>query len=221
MPGVLGVWTGADLDAAGYGPLKTLMPVPNRDGSPMKTPPRHSLATDKVRFVGDPVAFVVAETLAQAKDAAEAVELDIEPLPAVTDAREAAKPGAPQLFDDAPGNSALDYHYGDADKVARGLRQGRARHAAAAGQQPHRRLRHGAALGDRPTTIQATDRYTLHAGSQGAFGLKHQMADAARRQAGPDARADRQCRRLVRHEGLALSRICRPVPCRARCSAGR
>ena len=79
MPGVLGVWTGADLNAAGYGPLKTLIPVPNRDGSPMKTPVRHSLATDKVRFVGDPVAFVVAETLAEAKDAAEAVELDIEP----------------------------------------------------------------------------------------------------------------------------------------------
>ena len=65
MPGVLGVWTGADLNAAGYGPLKTLIPVPNRDGTPMKTPTRHSLATDKVRFVGDPVAFVVAETLAR------------------------------------------------------------------------------------------------------------------------------------------------------------
>ncbi len=66
MPGVLGVWTGADLNEAGYGPLKTLIPVPNRDGSPMKTPTRRSLATDKVRFVGDPVAFVVAETLAEA-----------------------------------------------------------------------------------------------------------------------------------------------------------
>src|SRR5262249_16731666 len=78
MPGVLGLWTGADLDAQGYGPLKTLIPVPNRDGSPMKTPTRHSLATDKVRFVGDPVAIVVAESLAEAKDAAEAVMLDIE-----------------------------------------------------------------------------------------------------------------------------------------------
>src|SRR5579885_467348 len=68
MPGVLGVWTGKDLNEAGYGSLKTLIPVPNRDGSPMKTPTRHSLTTDKVRFVGDPVAFVVAETVAQAKD---------------------------------------------------------------------------------------------------------------------------------------------------------
>src|SRR5882672_12293508 len=102
MPGVLGVWTGSDLNAAGYGPLKTLIPVPNRDGSPMKTPTRHSLATDKVRFVGDPVAFVVAETVAQAKDAAEAVMLDIEPLPAVTNAAEAAQPGAPLLYDHIP-----------------------------------------------------------------------------------------------------------------------
>src|SRR5260370_18370871 len=118
MPGVLGVWTGANLNAAGYGPLRTLSPVANRDGSPMKTPVRHSLATDKVRFVGDPVAFVVAETLAQAKDAAEAVMLDIDALPAVTDAREAAQPGAPIVFDDAPGNLCVDYHYGDAAKVA-------------------------------------------------------------------------------------------------------
>src|SRR5258708_2164528 len=118
MPGVLGVWTGAELNAAGYGPLKTLIPVPNRDGSPMKTPTRHSLATDKVRFVGDPVAFVVAATLAQAKDAAEAVELDIESLPAVADSRAAAEPDAPIIFDDAPGNVCLDYHFGDSEKVA-------------------------------------------------------------------------------------------------------
>src|SRR5260370_16426940 len=118
MPGVLGVWTGTDLNAAGYGPLQTLIPLPNRDGSPMKTPTRFSLATDKVRFVGDPVAFVVAETIAQAKDAAEAVTVDIESLPAVTDAREAAKPGAPIVFDDAPGNICVDYAYGESAKVA-------------------------------------------------------------------------------------------------------
>src|ERR1700722_18719193 len=104
MPGVLGVWTGKDLNAAGYGSLKTVMMVPNRDGSQMKTPTRYSLATEKVRFVGDPVAFAVAETHAQAKDAAEAVVLDIEPLPAVTEARAAAQPGAPNVFDDVPGN---------------------------------------------------------------------------------------------------------------------
>ncbi len=82
MPGVLGVYTAADL--AGYGTLKCLVPFKNRDGSAMKTPARYALADNKVRFVGDPVAFVVAETAAQARDAAEAVTLDIEPLPAVT-----------------------------------------------------------------------------------------------------------------------------------------
>src|SRR6201989_922675 len=73
--------------------------------------------SDKVRYVGDPVAFVVAETLAQARDAGEAVELDIEPLPAVTNAEEASKPGAPQLYDHIPNNVALDYHYGDTAKI--------------------------------------------------------------------------------------------------------
>lgn len=117
MPGVLGVWTGTDLNAAGYGPFTCGLPLKNRDGSPLLQTNRQPLATDKVRFVGDPIAFVVAETLAQARDAAEAVELDIEPLPAVTDPEEAAKPGAPQLYDHIPNNVALDYHYGDMDKV--------------------------------------------------------------------------------------------------------
>ena len=76
MPGVLGVWTGKDLDAAGYGPFTCGLPLKSRDGSPLLQTNRQPLATDKVRFVGDPVAFVVAETLAQARDAAEAVELD-------------------------------------------------------------------------------------------------------------------------------------------------
>lgn len=117
MPGVLGVWTGKDLDAAGYGPFTCGLPLKSRDGSPLLQTNRQPLATDKVRFVGDPVAFVVAETLAQARDAAEAIELDIEPLPAVTDPEEAAKPGAPQLYDHIPNNVALDYHYGDTEKV--------------------------------------------------------------------------------------------------------
>ncbi|KRQ00762.1 xanthine dehydrogenase family protein molybdopterin-binding subunit [Bradyrhizobium manausense] len=117
MPGVLGVWTGTDLNAAGYGPFTCGLPLKSRDGSPLLQTNRQPLATDKVRFVGDPVAFVVAETLAQARDAAEAVELDIEPLPAVTDPEEAAKPGAPQLYDHIPNNVALDYHYGDTEKV--------------------------------------------------------------------------------------------------------
>jgi len=117
MPGVLAVLTHADLDAAGFGPLKCPLNIPQRDGSPMKTPPRPCLARERVRFVGEAVACVVAETAVQAKDAAEAVELDIEELPAVTSPAEALKPGAPQLHTDVPGNLALDFHYGDAEAV--------------------------------------------------------------------------------------------------------
>ncbi|MBA2399099.1 MAG: xanthine dehydrogenase family protein molybdopterin-binding subunit [Bradyrhizobium sp.] len=117
MPGVLGVWTGKDLVAAGYNPFTCGLPLKSRDGSPLLQTNRMALTSDKVRFVGDPVAFVVAETLAQARDAAEAVALDIEPLPAVTNAEEAAKPGAPQLYDHIPNNTSLDYHYGDAARI--------------------------------------------------------------------------------------------------------
>jgi aerobic carbon-monoxide dehydrogenase large subunit len=176
MPGVLGVWTGADLNAAGYGPLKTLIPVPNRDGSPMKMPTRHSLATDKVRFVGDPVAFVVAETLAEAKDAAEAVMVDIDSLPAVTDAREATKPGAPLVFDDAPGNLCVDYLYGESAKVAEAF--AKAAHVTRLRLVSNRIV--VCAMEPRSALAEydaKTDRYTLRAGNQGAFGLKHQMAD--------------------------------------------
>jgi len=176
MPGVLGVWTGADLDAAGYGPLKTLIPVPNRDGTPMKMPVRNSLATDKVRFVGDPVAFVVAETLAQAKDAAEAVELDIEALPAVTDSRAGAEPGAPIVFDDAPGNICVDYQYGDSAKVAEAFAN--AAHVTRLRLVSNRIV--VCAMEPRSATAHyqaANDHYTLYTGCQGVFGLKHQMAD--------------------------------------------
>jgi aerobic carbon-monoxide dehydrogenase large subunit len=117
MPGVLGVWTGADLASANYGPYTCGLPLKSRDGSPLLQTNRPALVSDKVRFVGDPVAFVVAETLAQARDAGEAVTLDIDPLPSVTSAEEAAKPGAPQLYDHIPNNVALDYHFGDAAKV--------------------------------------------------------------------------------------------------------
>ena len=176
MPGVLGVWTGADLNAAGYGLLKTLIPVPNRDGTPMKTPARHSLATDKVRFVGDPVAFVVAETVAQAKDAAEAVVVDIEALPAVTDARAAAQPGAPLVFDDVPGNLCLDFHAGDEAKTREAF--AKAAHVTKLRLVSNRIV--VCAMEPRVAVAhydKANDRYVFHAGNQGAFGLKHQMAD--------------------------------------------
>src|SRR6201994_4403132 len=117
MPGVLGVWTGADLVAAGYKPFVCGLPLKSRDGSPLLQTNRMPLSTDKVRYVGDAVAFVVAETVAHARDAAEAVEIEIEVLPAVTNAAEATRPGAPQLYDHIPNNVALDFHYGDTAKI--------------------------------------------------------------------------------------------------------
>ncbi|WNV10495.1 xanthine dehydrogenase family protein molybdopterin-binding subunit [Tardiphaga sp. 709] len=117
MPGVRGVWTGQDLEAANYGPFTCGLPLKSQDGTPLFQTNRHALMTDKVRYVGDPVAFVVAETVAQARDAAEAVVLDIDALPAVTDCEAATKSGAPQLYDHIPNNVALDYHYGDTAAV--------------------------------------------------------------------------------------------------------
>ena len=174
MPGVLGVYTAADL--SGYGTFKCIVPFKNRDGSEMRKPKRFTLAEGKVRFVGDPVAFVVAETPAQARDAAEAVVVDIDPLPAVTLASEAAQPDAPQLYDDAPGNLALDYHYGDADKVAAAI--------ASAAHVTKLSLRNTrlvvAAMEPRAAVAEydpRDERFTLHAQSQGVFGMKGQLVD--------------------------------------------
>jgi len=147
MPGVLGVWTGADVASANYNPFTCGLPLKNRDGSPLLQTNRTALMSDKVRFVGDPVAFVVAETLAQARDAAEAVILDIEPLPAVTDAAEAAKPGAPQLYDHIPqqrrARLSLWRHRQDRSGVCQRGACDKARYR----QQPHRCRLDGATRG--------------------------------------------------------------------------
>src|SRR5207248_4933406 len=118
MPGVLAIYTAADLAAGGIGPLPPRQVMNNRDGTPMLSPVRYVLATDKVRHVGEAVAAVIAETIAAAKDAAEAVLLDIDPLPAVTEPAAAPASDAPLVYDDVPHNVGLDFHYGDSDKVA-------------------------------------------------------------------------------------------------------
>ena len=97
MPGVLLVLTGSDVNADGLGDLPCSVPLNSRDGAPRFDTPRPVLAIDKVRHVGQPVALVVAETFLQAQDAAGAVKIDYETLPAVTDARAALQKGAPLL----------------------------------------------------------------------------------------------------------------------------
>ena len=110
VPGVNAVFTGADMQVGGL-PCGWL--VNSKDGSPMVEPPHPVLATGKVRHVGDPVAVVIAETLEQAKDAAELIEVSYNPLPAVVAADEAISPGKPQLFDNAAHNICFDWHLGD------------------------------------------------------------------------------------------------------------
>jgi len=113
---VLGVFGPADLVAAGIQPLKSPFAAQNRDGTPWHHAVRPALAT-QIRYGGEPIAFVVAETVAQARDAAEAVEHDIDSLPPSPRQRGGAQ-GAPQLHAEAPGNILLDFHYGDSAKVA-------------------------------------------------------------------------------------------------------
>ena len=188
-----------------YGTLKCIVPFNNRDGTPMKQPPRPALATDKVRFVGDPVAFVVAETLLQAKDAAEAVEVDID-RSAVVRPEEAARPGAPLLHEEAPGNVALDYHFGDSEQVAAAF--AKAAHVTTLKLVNSRVVVN--AMEPRARIGVTTGERTLHA----ARALAGRVRPARQHGGHPQGRAqagshpDRPCRRLVRHEVGAVSGIC-------------
>ncbi|WP_028465287.1 xanthine dehydrogenase family protein molybdopterin-binding subunit [Nisaea denitrificans] len=174
-PGVIAILTGADLDAAGLSTMKCGLPLKGRDGSPINYVPRPALATDKVRYVGDPVAIVIAETATQARDAAELVELDIDPLPAVTDARAAAEAGAPQLYDSVSGNTAIDFQYGDTKKVDTAFRE--------ASHQTRLNIRNNrivvSAMEPRSAVGSfdaASEGYTLNVGCQGVFGMMNTLA---------------------------------------------
>ena len=109
LPGVLGVFTGADV--AGLGTMKMTLKRKRPDGSPMFAPAHHGLTRDRARYVGDPIAMVVADTLAQAEDAAERVAVDYEPLPSVTST--AAAVGGPAVWDECPDNVSNVHEVGD------------------------------------------------------------------------------------------------------------
>ncbi len=112
-PGVVAVLTGQEMAADGIGPLICGWMISSKDGSPMNAPAHPALAVDKVNYVGDHVAIVVADTYNQAKDAAELVEVDYDELPSVTDTAGAAAAGAPQIHADIPGNICYDWELGD------------------------------------------------------------------------------------------------------------
>ena len=118
MPGVVGVVTGAEFAESKLGNLICGWMVLSKDGSPMKMAPHPALAVGKACHVGDPVAVVVADTLAQAKDAAEKINVDYEILPAVVDPTKAAAKGAPLIHDAAPNNTIYNWHLGDHDATA-------------------------------------------------------------------------------------------------------
>jgi carbon-monoxide dehydrogenase large subunit len=113
-PGVLAVYTGADCAADGLGDLPCIATALGRDGKDAHKPLRPVLARMRVRFVGDNVAMVVAETVDAARDAAELINVEYETLPAVTGTAEALEAGAPAVHDEAPGNLALCWEKGDA-----------------------------------------------------------------------------------------------------------
>jgi carbon-monoxide dehydrogenase large subunit len=112
-PGVLAVLTGADVAADDLGGIPCGWTIHNKDGSAMVAPPHPALALGKARHAGDPVAMVIAETRAQAKDAAQLVEIDYDAHPAVAHLNAAVADGAPQVWDEAPGNVCFDWHLGD------------------------------------------------------------------------------------------------------------
>jgi carbon-monoxide dehydrogenase large subunit len=182
LPGVLIVLTGADAVKDGLKPIphRPIIGPPdialgNRDASDKFLSPHPVLPTDKARFVGEAVAVVVADTLAAAKDAAERVRVDYEPLPAVTDAVEAAAPDVPRLWDDASSNVCIDAHVGDAAATEAAFQQ--AAHVVRFQSWIQRvtgvPMEPRAAVGHYDP---ATGRTTLHAGSGGVVRQKNELA---------------------------------------------
>lgn len=174
MPGVHLIVTASDLAAGGIGNMPAAAGK-NRDGSATPRPPQKPLATDRVRYVGEPIAMVVAETAKQAKDAAESIFVDIDQLPAVTTASAAAAPDAPQLHAEAPGNVCLDFHYGDSEKVGSAFAS--AAHVTSLAMRNNRivvcAMEPRSAIGEFDAEA---DRLVLRLGCQGVFGQRNLLS---------------------------------------------
>src|SRR5438094_2880756 len=174
MPGVRGVFTAADLDTD-VGPLPCIAQVATV--APIIVPLRRALARDRVRHVGDPVAFVIADTSEQARDAAELIAVTYRPLPAVVDATAALAAEAPLLWDEAPGN--LSYRFERGDKAAVDAAFAGAVHSVEIELVNNRLvvapIEPRAAIGDYDA---AADRLELLLTGQGVHSLRRQLADA-------------------------------------------
>ena len=155
MPGIYAVLTGADASQDGLGPLSCSLPLPG-----LIVPKRLPLATDRVRFIGDPVALIIADTLAQAQDAAETLVIDYDTVPAIISSTRAQQDDAPRVWDDVPNNRAFVYDKGDPAAVAQAFSM--AAHIAEI-ELVNNRI---AAMALEPRTARATydpkrDHYTL------------------------------------------------------------
>ncbi|MBX9759001.1 MAG: xanthine dehydrogenase family protein molybdopterin-binding subunit [Beijerinckiaceae bacterium] len=115
MPGVRAILTGEDYAADGLGDVRGLSPAKRRDGSPMFRPPRPGLTRDRVRHVGQPMAVVIADSVIEAKDASERIEIDYEPLPIILSTAHANEPGAPAIWADCPNNEPVYGSRGNKD----------------------------------------------------------------------------------------------------------
>ncbi|HTR83270.1 MAG TPA: xanthine dehydrogenase family protein molybdopterin-binding subunit [Reyranella sp.] len=171
MPGVRAIYLAADLEAEGLGPMPCMAAV-----KPLVVPPRPALARHRVRHVGDPVAFIVADTVEQAREAAEAVDIEYESLDAVADGRAALEPGAPIVWDEAPGNTAFHVQRGDAAAVASAM--AKATHIVELEVLNNRvvvapvETRAGIARYDR-----ASGSFDLELTGQGLHGIRRQLAE--------------------------------------------
>ena len=214
LPGVLGVFTGADCVADGLGPIQH-DPLPKtRDDMKLSRPgggevfigPHLLLPADKVRHVGEAVAMVVAETRAQALDAAEALPVVYDELPFVLHSEDAMLPGAATVWDEVPGNILVDTRFGDHAGTERAFAQ--AANVVAMDFNIGRVT--GVPIEPRACVANydaATGRYTLHAGSGGAVRQKRELAERAEYRARHVARAVVRRRRQFRHPQPRLSGI--------------
>jgi len=176
MPGVIAILTGQDAVDDGLGFLRARISRKQPDGSASFQTPYRILALDRVHHVGDPVVAMIAETLAEAKDAAEAIAVDYETLPAVTDTAQAAAPGAPNVWDEAPGNICFVEHLGNEAAVKDAFR--RAKHVVrerfVINRVAANPMETRAALGFYDTS---DERYTLHAGLQAPHLMRAELAE--------------------------------------------
>ena len=175
MPGVVAVYTSKDLDADGIGTRPCAVPIKNRDGSPRKSPPFPVLATGQVRFVGDAVAFVVADTEPHARDAAEVIAVDYDVLPSCTDLGAALDEGSPRVWPDAPNNTCFDWDIGDKAQVD-GLFAGAA-HVSRLTVVNNRVVVASMEARACLATFE-NDRWTLTTNTQGGWSIKEMLAKA-------------------------------------------